>query len=240
MGFHTGIAAGHHQRRVFVVTAQTRRHFDGYLGRSPSTADTFWAVDEDKVLDTQWTPEAKQAYVKRADELIEAIRTHVAANITRTGRQKELGPYFESAETLVTVARAFENAEFNWCGSVPFGLGVEDELDLDDEDEEEVTEGGMLSIFRRWDLNILDEAAVIAAGRAAYLRAWPDDTEEDVSLRVEDVEMAAGEIIHADGIDALGSTEGLQAERGATTILQHDGEDYETFDANPWGVVNDD
>ena len=174
-------------------------------------------MDEDEVLDAQWTPDAEKAYVKRAEELIEAIRTHVAANITRTGRQKELGPYFESAETLVTVARAFENAEFNWCGSVPFGLGVKDEPDLDDEDEEEVTEGPMLSVFRRWDLNILDEPAVIAAGRAAYLRAWPDDTEEDASIRVRDVEMAAAEIIHADGIDALGSTDGLGAERGATS-----------------------
>jgi hypothetical protein len=197
-------------------------------------------VDEDEVVDTLWTSEAKQAYVERAEELIEAIRTHVAANVTRTGRQKEIGPYFESAETLVTVARAFENAEFSWCGSFPFGLGLEDDLDLDDEDEEEATEGPMLSIFRRWDLNILDEAAVIDAGRAAYLRAWPDDTEEDASVRVQDVEMAASEIIHADGIDALGSTEGLRAERGATTIIQHEGEDYETFDANPWGVVNDD
>ncbi|SES33562.1 hypothetical protein SAMN05216199_2932 [Pedococcus cremeus] len=197
-------------------------------------------MDEDELLDTQWTPEAQQAYEKRAEELIEAIRNHVAANITRTGRQKELGPYFESAETLVTVARAFENAEFNWCGSFPLGLGIEDDLESDDGDEEEVPEGRMLSVFRRWDLNILDDAAVIAAGRAAYLRAWPDDTEEDAALRVQDVEMAAGEIIHADGIDALSSTEGLQAVRGATTILQHDAEDYETFDANPWGVVNDD
>lgn len=222
------------------VRADPRRHFHGHIGRSSSTTDTFWAVDEDEHLDTQWTPDAKQAYAKRAEDLIEAIRNHVAANITRTGRQKELGPYFESAETLVTVARAFENAEFNWCGSFPLGLGIDDDLDLDDEDEEEVTEGPILSLFRRWDLNILDEAAVIAAGRAAYLRAWPDDTEEDAATRVQDVEMAAAEIIHADGIDALGGTDGLRAERGATTILQHDGEDYETFDANPWGVVNDD
>ncbi|MDF2090944.1 hypothetical protein P0Y31_01175 [Knoellia sp. 3-2P3] len=178
-------------------------------------------MDEGEAFDTQWTPEAKQAYVACADELIEALRTHVAANIRRTGRQKELGPYVDSAETLVTVAHAFEDAEFNWCGSFPLGLGAEDDLELDDEDEEEVPEGRMLSVFRRWDLDILDEAAVIAAGRAAYLRAWPDDTEEDASLRVQDVEMAASEIIHADGIDALGSTEGLEAERGATTIVQH-------------------
>lgn len=213
-----------------------------YLGQSPLLTDTVCAVDEDELVDTQWTPEAKQAYEKRAEELIEAIRAHVAANITRSGRQKELGPYFESSETLLTVARAFEEAEFNWCGSVPLGLGVADDEEEDGGDDRvdgEVPQGGMLSIFRRWDLRILDEAAVIAAGRAAYLQAWPDDTEEDASIRVEDVEVAASELIHADGLESLGNTEGLQPERGATTIIQHDGEDYETFDADPWAILND-
>lgn len=38
-----------------------------------------------------------------------------------------------------------------------------------------------------WDFRITDEVAVLAAGRAAYLRAWSDDTQEDAEIRVQQV-----------------------------------------------------
>jgi hypothetical protein len=43
----------------------------------------------------------------------------------------ELGPYFESAEQLAQAGRAFDEAEFDWCGSMALGVHLAD----DDADE---------------------------------------------------------------------------------------------------------
>src|SRR5262249_10784313 len=155
---------------------------------------------------------------------------HLTANLTRTGRQRELLPYFQSAERVMASARAFNDAELEWCGSVSLDLGP-DAHDDDDEDLDEEPEGGqILSVLGRWDFRITDKDAVLAAGRAAYLRAWPDDTQEDAEIRVQQVADAAAELDHADGFTGLDNVAGLELHRNVIGFVVHDGEDDETFD----------
>ena len=195
---------------------------------------------DDDYEDTQWTEAAKRAYGLRAQELIEALQAHLTANLTRSGRQKELQPYFESADRVMASARAFNEAEFDWCGSFPLGLRPDANEGEDEEDlVDELVGGDILSVLGRWDLRITDEDAVLAAGRAAYLRAWPDDTQEDAEIRVQNVGDAAGELVHADGLTGLHAPAGLQLQRDVTGFVVHEGEDDETFDSDPFGITRD-
>ena len=87
-----------------------------------------------------------------------------------------------------------------------------------------------------WDFRITDEDAVLAARRAAYLRTWPDDTQEDAEIRVQQVAGAAAELEHAEGLTGLNNVAGLQLQRDVVGFIVHEGEDDETFDPDPFGT----
>jgi len=193
-------------------------------------------VNEDDVgIDTQWTADARNAYVQRAEVLIAEIRRHVEATLQRQGRQAERRAYFESVKRLESAANAFNDAEFDWCGSFPLALA-----EVDEDEDDEVDDGrvfGVLSVLNRSDYRITDVDAVIAAGRAAYLTAWPDDIEEDAQVRVQNVGSAAGEIMHANGLSGLDGTAGLEDYRDFTSVVVHDGEDDDDFHAAPFAIA---
>lgn len=195
--------------------------------------------------DTQWTSGARLAYRKRTEELIAALQAHMSHNLDRAGRQAELQPYFESAETLWQATKAFNDAEFDWCGSIPLAL-LDDDGDWDDEDNEDEgqdddeTEGGtVLTIVGRWDFLLADTDAFIAEGRSAYLKGWPDDTEEDAEHRIENAEDAAAQLMHRSELPGLEGAAGLQPIRSVTSFLVHDGDDDETFDEDPFAIARD-
>lgn len=195
-------------------------------------------MDEDDYVETRWTDAAKAVYATRAEEFIAALREHVAWNLTRAGRQRELEGYFRSQTRVLDAAHAFADAEFDWCGASPLPLRDADGDDWDDEEAED-TAGttGVLSVVGRWDFRVTDSAALVEAGRQAYLRAWPDDTPDDATYRVEDVGQAAGELMHGDDLAALQAAPGLQPYRFAVTVVPHDGED--DFDNNPYRLAMD-
>lgn len=110
--------------------------------------------------------------------------------MTRDGRQRELQGYFASASGLQEAARAFCEAEFDLCGSVPLALMRHDDEEDEDGDQDD---GSVLPVVGRWDYRITDPDALVDAGRRAYLNAWPDDP-------LEDAGSAVGEILHGDGL----------------------------------------
>jgi hypothetical protein len=195
-------------------------------------------------VETQWTPQARAAYGQRLEELHAALDAHAAVVLDRSGRESEMKGYFASADRLARAAAAFADSEFDLCGSSALNVDVEeDAFEDDDADEvwgsEAVATGEVLSILGRWDYRVIDEAATIAAGRDAYLRAWQDATEEDASIRVQDVEHAVGELMHTDGLAVLGDTPGLQLERDTVFVLTHEGDGDEAYDVDPFGIVRD-
>jgi hypothetical protein len=190
-------------------------------------------------LETQWTVEARNAYAQRAEVLIAEIRRHVEATLQRQGRQAESQAYFQSVKRLGSAANAFNDAEFDWCGSFPLSLADVDERDdWDEDDEAEDDEAkSVLSVLGRWDYRVTDAEALITAGRAAYLTAWPEDTEEDARIRVHDLVSAAAEITHAYGFSSLEETAGLESDRDITAFVMHDGEDDDAFHEDPFAIV---
>jgi hypothetical protein len=197
--------------------------------------------------DTQWTAEAQARYGQRAEDLVIEIRRHVDATLQRQGRQAERQLYFQSAERVESAAKAFNDAEFDWCGSFPLALAdVEDDdaWDDDEEDSEDDAEESrsvtVLSVVSRSDYHVTDADALIAAGRVAYSTAWPDDTDEDAQVRVQNVVSAAAEIKHAHGLPTLQGTAGLEPHRDFTHFVAHAGESDEAFQANPFAIIRED
>lgn len=185
----------------------------------------------------QWSDAARERYVRRTEELIAALKAHSALTLERSGRQRELGPYFASSETLENAATEFNEAEFDWCGSTPLNLMDEDLDEFDDEDEDEEPTGPVLSGLFRWDFTITDETAVIEAGRDAYRRVFPTDTDEDATLAVPDIGRAAAEIVHADDAAGFENTPGLERRAESWTFIRHDGHSDDPDD--PFAIARD-
>lgn len=194
--------------------------------------------------DAQWKPQARASYEQRAADFIEAIRRHVELTLGRAGREAEMGPYFASVDELRNAGVAFDEAEFDWCGSSPLGIEPfdDDEEDEDDADYEvgnPTSAPSVLTAVGRWDFLIEDHEAVMQAGRAAYLKAWPTSLPEDAEERVASAEIAAGEIVHAEGMAALESTNGLTLDRDLLSFTVHQGTDDGEWDQAPFQIAED-
>lgn len=150
----------------------------------------------------QYSNESRAALVAIADQLVEHLRDHTAYLLGLRGGSAELTDLFEHQESFRRVARAWDDAVFDHTGTTALGLDDEDddwddEEDSDDEDEPEI--GAVLSIVSRFDLGVVDQDAVLAAGRAAHRRLWPDENEEDALAAVPRVADALYSIGHEAG-----------------------------------------
>ncbi|QMW65371.1 hypothetical protein H4N58_14330 [Mumia sp. ZJ1417] len=54
-------------------------------------------------------------------------------------------------------------------------------------------EGPIMSVFGRHDFVVHDDDAVVAAGREAYMRAWPNEEDEDDDSEGNPFELVASE-----------------------------------------------
>ena len=217
-----------------------RRNVQHHSGRHHLITGIVAIVEDEDSIDTQWTSGASAAYERRAAAFLELLQRHVTQTLSREGRQVEFRQYFASQAELRKAAIAFDNAEFDWCGSTPLGISAFEDLEEnegDEEDEVAAASDGVLTAVGRWDFYITDTDAVVAAGRAAYASLWPDDTLEDARERVQNPASAAGEIVHAGGWSALNSTSGLLLERDFTQFITHDRLLDDELEENPVRIV---
>jgi len=190
-------------------------------------------MDED-VAETQWTEAAREHYAASAEELIARIRQHVELTTGRKGRQRELGPYFESAVEVHEAAVAFADAEFDWCGSTSIKVHThEDDEDYDEWDDDEA--GDVLSVLGRWDFRITDPEAFLSAGRRAYAKTWPDDTAEDAEIAVQTPHNVVSELLHGHGLGRVEKAPGVEVRQFWTTTFVHDGTEVDEDD--PFGIA---
>lgn len=196
-------------------------------------------MDDEDYVETQYSEAAKGEYRRRADEFVAALREHVELVSMRKGREREMPQYIDSTTTLENAAEAFNDAEFEWCGSFPLALAStgDDEDDLDDGEEPERPRNPVVTMVGRWDFRITDEDALIESGRAAYLDAWPDEDREDAETRVQSLVEAAAEVSHGGGPEALEAADGLEPERATFEFVLHDGGDDEEFEDDPFAIV---
>jgi hypothetical protein len=155
-------------------------------------------ADEDDAF-TPWTSAG-------ADRLRAEARNAAAALIEHADTVAALGEH-ESAELVAAGARlmpfliALSDAQFDYTGNGgPLGpLHAWDEDDAERDGLAEQPRGAGLSVLERTDYRVVDENAVIEAGRAAYSEVWPDDTAEDAAADVTNLGRALYQIAHASG-----------------------------------------
>lgn len=193
---------------------------------------------DDELDETQWTDAARERYAASAEALISEIRRHVELTAGREGRQRELGPWFESAEDVHDAVVAFTDAEFDWCGSTSIKVRVDEDDDWDDDEEDEDEEvGDVLSVVGRWDFRVTDPEAFLSAGRRAYAETWPDDTAEDAEIAVQTPHNVVSELLHGRGLDRLEAAPGIESSQYWFDSLVHDGS--ETDEEDPFAIVRE-
>lgn len=163
-----------------------------------------------------WSDESRERYVARAEQAIASLRQHVDL-VAASTVENDQDRIEVSADEVRLAFVALSDAEFDYSATIgPFGLL---QLDEDDDDLGEVVldesaEHNQFSVMVRRDYAVVSEAAVLDAGRAAYLEVWPDDSADDASEDVQDLGRAIYQIIHAGDLEALNEVEGLQPTAG--------------------------
>ena len=195
----------------------------------------------DDVVDTQWTSSALAAYRASAEQLVQRLHEHVRLTSERQGRQRESEGHFASAERLQQAVNEFAEAEFAWCGSFPVRIEEPSASDEELEDgpvgDPALAQAPVVSVLGRWDYMVTDAAAFLEHGRGAYLRAWPDDTDDDAQVRVVDVESAVFETLHGPRLSALEEAAGLEPLWSTARVVRHAGTSEDEFLDDPFGVL---
>lgn len=181
--------------------------------------------------DEQWSPAARERFATQVGALTEAVRRHGDALLALTGRQADIPVVFMANDALAAAAEAYADAQFDLTGSAPSFKVDGDPDDLDDEDDEELPAAvARLQLVRRTDYAVTDLDAVLAAGRSAYLRVWPDDTAQDAAADVDHLGRAIYQLEHADGPAGLEDVPGLAPRRATTWVLDVSDEPEPSYD----------
>lgn len=174
--------------------------------------------------DTQWTEQAHTRFRAAADEFADAIRAHCQILSALTGRQSDFQRLFQADTALAQAAANYADAQFEFTGTFP-PLGL-----VDDDQEEEQDSGDVdskaavarVSVLHRADYRVTDPEVVVAAGRSAYRKLWPDESEEDAVADVDHLGRAFYQIQHLGGVSSLSQIGGMEMAGSTTWILKAD------------------
>ncbi|MCL8250639.1 hypothetical protein AERO_04520 [Aeromicrobium fastidiosum] len=175
---------------------------------------------------TTWTPEGAARLTTAAESLQDAIGEHARASIAAAGDDEAV---FRASEELLAALVAYGTAQAEHTG-YGFPLLVleqfvdddeDDDEDDDDDDEDEDEEPvAVVSVVQRHDYEVVDADAVMAAGRAAYLRVHPGDTDDEASADVSHLGRALYQLAHADGWSSLADADGIDPIGGIVAVAR--------------------
>lgn len=182
--------------------------------------------DFDEEPDMTWTDPARAALREATERLTDAVRVHADILTRLEGRETDTGTVFHANDQLAEAAVAYANAQFDLTYmSSPFGIiGVNDEDEPGDEDDDLGSDNVAISILSRTDYIVQDLQAVMDAGRSAYLHTRGEKvTPEDAKFSVSELGAALYEITHkADTWEVLRDTAGIEPISGRTWIVPTD------------------
>ncbi|MCZ2815902.1 hypothetical protein [Modestobacter sp. VKM Ac-2984] len=197
---------------------------------------------------TPFTPAGAERLRTAAAELAAAVTAHAEAVTAVTG-DAGMPEVFAASDRLLPAVLAYADAQFDLTGNdFPFGVlhgYAEDDGEDDGEDDEpqvgdaadgdaadgdgadgDGADGGTtasgttdVSVLQRHDLRVTDEAAVLAAGRRAYLRSQPDGDAAAAVADVTDLGRALSQLADAGGWDAVGETPGLRTTGRSVLVI---------------------
>ena len=173
-------------------------------------------MDDDE-LETQWTDAARQRFTAEVDALVEAVRAHGAAVLAQTGAEEQLPALFVAGDELARAVDRYGDAQWDLTGVFPpVHVHGHDEEDGEPAPDEVIEVAGLVRIVHRADYAVTDPDAVLAAGRAAYLQVWPEDSEQDAAVDVTELGRALYQVQHAGGLTGFEDVPGLDP-LGSTT-----------------------
>ncbi|MFC6153572.1 hypothetical protein [Nocardioides yefusunii] len=205
------------------------------------------------------TPEnAAARLVEAAGALRGALITHASAIVAADGDTEKfvaadeaLAPFLialDDAYAAITgevhPMRADEVYATEGCGCDGCGCGADDADAVETAEVSDEATEAVVSVFQRHDYAITDPEALMAAGRAAYLKTSPEATTEQAEAEVNDVDLALLHLAHTDGWNNLWQLEGLRAVGGVTGVVEQDeplsGDSEEWADEVLGGVIGED
>lgn len=165
-------------------------------------------MDQEDVLDDypeQFSERTRTALNAAVEELVVALRRHAGRVGSLRGGSSEIAGLFEANAEVERLIDAWNERVAEHTGTLPVSL-----LGRDDEDENEedldaeddfigVGDGEPISVVSRWDLQILEAAALVQAGRAAHQRLRPQENDDDAAVAVPDAVQALYALLHEAG-----------------------------------------
>jgi hypothetical protein len=187
-------------------------------------------------LDGVTSVEAVDELIGEADELLEeAASAYADAQYELTGTVPPLG-LDEDLEYLDHELDEDLAEDSDEDLGEDEAVGAEDARGEDPGNERELSGTGVpdlkLTVLHRADFVVIDELAVIQAGKEAYHEAF-DPSDEHEAVDVSDVGEALQQLRQAGGIDALAEAPGL-ASAGATTWILEATELLDERDLEEW------
>lgn len=179
------------------------------------------AMENDANDFNPWSVERREALLDAGDVLAQAVRAHTRA-FASAASVEDFPNTFPAADELLAAAKAYAEAQFNFSGNAyPLGIlhSLEEEGAEDDEDadESDVPVTG-ITILQRIDYAVVDEAALLAAGRAAYRASIPGALASAALGEVKTVGQAIHQIAETHGWPALAEVDGLDPVGGTTLV----------------------
>lgn len=163
-----------------------------------------------------FSSESSERLVHATAALLQGLQQYVSDVRAMTGRSAEIPALFARNRNVETLVRAWNDAAIDYTGTAPLLLAErpslgEAQLDAVEESDstEDVIAAPLLSVVSRFDLVISNADDLLASGRAAYRRMWPDEDSDDVAVAIPSPAHALSAIMNATGepwITCRGST----------------------------------
>ncbi|KAA1424883.1 hypothetical protein FE697_002960 [Mumia zhuanghuii] len=177
----------------------------------------------------RWTDEAKDSFVRAAEALTSALRTHTVA-VAAAGSDADVATISAAKDALAVALEAYDEAQYDYSGTFPPFAIIEEDVDDehdhahdDDSDAAPLLDEAItgVTILQRTDYRITDPQAVLAAGIVAQ-RAAPDEIEGPVN----DLGAALYALAHGSGPGGwsrLGDTSGVDPVAQVTLAVANEG-----------------
>lgn len=134
-------------------------------------------MTEDTTDPDRWSDEAKDAFVRAADALSSALRTHAVA-VAAAGSDSDVATIEAAKHALAEALETYDEAQYDYSGTFPPFAIIEEDGDEDEEGghahdhdhsaaaiaDQDVSG---VTILQRMDYRVTDPRAVIAAGKVA-------------------------------------------------------------------------
>ena len=133
--------------------------------------------------------------------LVAVLQEYTAALLEMRGGTGETPELLRRSEALSAVVVDWNDRVGDHTGTWPLLLRGYDDPGPEDVEvpPEPAAIESQVSVVSRWDLDVVDAAAVVAAGREAHLRSWPRDGGADADVAVPGIPEALYAFLHERG-----------------------------------------